>query len=135
MPTLNNVVCGQKSPIEKGGLGFNSNKKNKSKRFKKKVQEQVKNSSKIVCFKCKIQGNHVRSWPLKKKPPSHKQQGKQPQVQSHTQLQVEERPLPKKTQDNTPQVEKSIGKKVKVDVATYVLGKVTSLVLAREVAF
>ncbi|KAE8772918.1 hypothetical protein D1007_54980 [Hordeum vulgare] len=112
MSTLNNVLCGQKSPIDKGGLGFNSNK-NKSKSFKKKGQEQVKNSAKIVCFKCKIEGHHVRSCPLKKKPQSHKQQGKRPQVQSHTKLQVEERPLPEKTQANIPQVEKSIGKKVK----------------------
>ncbi|KAE8784129.1 hypothetical protein D1007_42345 [Hordeum vulgare] len=113
MSTLNNVLCGQKSPIDKVGLGFNSNKKNKSKSFKKKGQEQVKNSTKIVCFKCTIEGHHVRSCPLKKKPPSHKQQGKWPQVQSHTQLQVEERPLPKETQVNTPQGEKSIEKKVK----------------------
>ncbi|KAE8799457.1 hypothetical protein D1007_25228 [Hordeum vulgare] len=41
MSTLSNVLCGQKSPIDKGGLGFNSNKKNKSKSFKKKGQEQV----------------------------------------------------------------------------------------------
>ncbi|KAE8815672.1 hypothetical protein D1007_06858 [Hordeum vulgare] len=113
MSTLNNVLCGQKSPNDKGGLGFNSNKKENSKNFKKKGQEQVKNSAKIICFKCKIEGHHVRSSPLKKKPQSHSQQGKRPQVQSHTQLQVEERPLPKKTQDNTPHVEKSIGKKLK----------------------
>ncbi|KAE8766640.1 hypothetical protein D1007_62110 [Hordeum vulgare] len=113
MSTLNNVLCGQKSPINKGRLGFNSNNKSKSKSFKKKGQEQVKNSAKIICNKCKIEGHHVRSFPLKKKPQSHKQQGKQPQVQSHTQLQVEERPLLKKTQANIPQVEKSIGKKVK----------------------
>ena len=36
MSTLNNVLCGQKSPNDKYGLGFNSNKKNKSKSFKKK---------------------------------------------------------------------------------------------------
>ncbi|KAE8785524.1 hypothetical protein D1007_40764 [Hordeum vulgare] len=113
MSTLNNVLCGQKSLNDKDGLGFNSNKKKKSKNLKKKGQEQVKNSAKIICFKCKIEGHHVRSCPLKKKPQSHKQQGKRPQVQSHTQLQVEERPLPKKTQANTPHVEKSIGKKLK----------------------
>ncbi|KAE8779552.1 40S ribosomal protein S5-1 [Hordeum vulgare] len=113
MSTPNNVLCGQKSPNEKYGLGFNSNKKNKSKSFKKKGQEQVKNSAKIICFKCKIEGHHVRSCSLKKKPQSHKQQGKRPQVHSHTQLQVEERPLPKKAEANTPHVEKSIGKKLK----------------------
>ncbi|KAE8792246.1 hypothetical protein D1007_33248 [Hordeum vulgare] len=59
MSTLNNVLCGKKSPNEKDGLGFNSNKKKKSKNFKKKGQEQVKNSSKIICFKCKIEGHHV----------------------------------------------------------------------------
>ncbi|KAE8819766.1 hypothetical protein D1007_02435 [Hordeum vulgare] len=53
MSTLNNVLCGQKSAIDKGGLGLNSNKKNKSKSFKKKGQVQVKNSAKIVCLKCK----------------------------------------------------------------------------------
>ena len=52
---------------------------------KKKGQEQVKNSAKIVCFKCKVEGHHVRSCPLKKKPISDKQQGKRPQVHSHAQ--------------------------------------------------
>ena len=89
MPTLKNILCGQKSPNDKYGLGFNSNKKNKSKSFKKKGQEQVKNLAKIICFKCKIERHHVRSCPLEKKPQSHKQQGKRPQVHSHTQLQVD----------------------------------------------
>ncbi|KAE8768376.1 hypothetical protein D1007_60162 [Hordeum vulgare] len=71
MSKLNNVFCVQKSPNNKGGLGLNSNKKKKSKSFKKKGQEQVKNSAKIVCLKCKIEGHHVRSCPLKKKPQSH----------------------------------------------------------------
>ncbi|KAE8780460.1 hypothetical protein D1007_46383 [Hordeum vulgare] len=84
MSTINNVLCGQKSPNDKDGLGFNSNKKNKSKSFKKNDQEQVKNSAKIVCFKCKIEGHPVRSFPLKKKPQSHKQPGKRTQVQTHT---------------------------------------------------
>jgi len=111
--TLNNILSVQKSPNDKGGLGFNSNKKKKSMINKKKGQEQVKYSAKIVCFKCKIEGHHVRSCPMKKVSPSKKQQGKRPQVQSHAQRQVEERPLPKKTQVNAPQVEKSIEKKVK----------------------
>ncbi|KAE8781227.1 hypothetical protein D1007_45548 [Hordeum vulgare] len=51
MSTLNNVLCGRKSPNDKNGLGFNSNKKKKSKSFKKKGQEQVKNLAKIICFK------------------------------------------------------------------------------------
>ena len=50
---------------------------------------------------------------MKKKPISDKQQGKQPQVHSHSQPQVEEKPLPKKTQSNASQVEKSSEKKVK----------------------
>ena len=111
--TLNNILSVQKSPNDKGGLGFNSNKKNKSKRIKKKGQEQVKNSAKIICFKCKIEGHHVRSCPLKNKAISEKQQGKRPQVQSHAQPQVEERTLPKKTQVNASLVEKSSEKKVK----------------------
>ena len=57
--------------------------------------------------------HHVRSCPLKKKPISDKQQGKRPQVHSHSQPQVEERPLPKKTQVNASQIEKSSEKKVK----------------------
>ena len=40
-------------------------------------------------------------------------QGNQTQVHSHAQPQVEERPLPKKTQANASQVEKSSEKKVK----------------------
>src|SRR5215216_2871702 len=81
--TLNNILSVQKSPNDKGGLGFNSNKKRKYKMNKNKGQEQIKNSAKIVCFKCKIEGHHVRSCPLKKKPISDKQQGKRPQVHSH----------------------------------------------------
>ena len=107
--TLDNILSGQKSPNDKGGLGFNSNKKKKSKNNKNKGQAQVKNSAKIICFKCKIEGHHVRSCPLKKKPHCDKQQGKRPQVPN----QVEERPLPKKTQVNASQVEKSSEKKVK----------------------
>ena len=111
--TLNNILSVQKSPNDKGGLGFNSNKKKKSKVNKKKGQEQVKNSAKIVCFKCKVEGHHVRSCPLKKKPISDKQQGKRPQVHSHSQPQVEEKPLLRKTQAYASQVEKSSEKKVK----------------------
>src|SRR3954464_14563317 len=65
--TLDKVLCGQQSPNNKGGLGFNSNN-NKSMFIKKKGQSKVKNSAKIICFKCKVEGHHVRSCPLKKKP-------------------------------------------------------------------
>ncbi|KAE8798022.1 hypothetical protein D1007_26758 [Hordeum vulgare] len=95
IPTLNNVLCEQTSPNDKNELGVNSNKN-------KRGLEQVKNSAKIICFKCKVKGHHVRSCPLKTKSQSHKQQGKRPQTQSHIQLQVEGRPLPNKTQANTP---------------------------------
>jgi hypothetical protein len=80
--TLNNILSVQKSPNEKSGLGFNSNNKNKSKSNKKKKgQDQVKNLAKIVCFKCKIEGHHVRSSPLKKHL-NEKQQGKRAQGQA-----------------------------------------------------
>ena len=96
--TLDNVLSVQRCPNDKSGLGFNANNKNKSKSIKKnKGQEQAKDSAKIVCFKCKVEGHHVRSCPLKKKRLSEKQQGKKPQV--------EERPLPKKNQATPPQVE------------------------------
>jgi hypothetical protein len=73
----------QRRPNDKSGLGFKSNIKIKSKPIKKnKGQEQVKDSAKIVCFKCKVEGHHVRSCPLKKKSLSEKQQGKKPQVQT-----------------------------------------------------
>lgn len=111
--TLNNILSVQKSPNDKDGLGFNSNKNKKSKRNKKKGQEQLKNSAKIICFKCKTEGHHVRACPLKKKAISDKQQGKRPQVQSHAQPQVEERPIPRKTQVNASLVEKSSEKKMK----------------------
>ena len=78
--TLNNILSVQKSPNDKGGLGFNSNKKKMSKMNKRKGQEQVRNSAKIVCFKCKVEEHHVRSCPLKKKAISVKQQGKRAQV-------------------------------------------------------
>ena len=111
MSTLNNVLCGQNPQMK--NIDFNSNKKKKSKMNNKKGQKQVKSSAKIICFKCKIEGHHVRSCPLKKKAISDKQQGKRLKVHSHAQPQVEERPLPKKTQANASQVEKSSEKKVK----------------------
>jgi hypothetical protein len=112
--TLNKILSVQKSPNDKSGLGFKSNNKNKSNiNKKKKGQEQVKNLAKIVCFKCKIEGHHVRYCPLKKKPLSEKQQEKRPQVQGHAKPRVEERSLPKKNQANAPLVEKSSEKKVK----------------------
>ncbi|KAE8794174.1 hypothetical protein D1007_31047 [Hordeum vulgare] len=94
MSTLNNVLCEQTSPNDKNDVGVNSNKN-------KRGLEQVKNSTKIICFKCKVKGHHVRSCPLKTKSQSHKQRGKRPQTQSHIQLQVEERPLPKSTGKKT----------------------------------
>ena len=106
--TLDKVLCGQQSPNDKGGLGFNSKNK-KSMFIKKKGQPQVKNSAKIICFKCKVEGHHVRSCPLKKKPLCDKQLGKIPQVQP----QGEERSLPKETQVNDLQVGKSTKKKEK----------------------
>ena len=102
--TLNNILSGQKSPHDKGGLGFISN--NKKSKKKKKGQDQVKNDANITCFKCKNVGHHVRYCPLKKKASNVKQQGKRPQVQSQGQPQLEERPLPMMNQDNAPQVEK-----------------------------
>jgi hypothetical protein len=112
--TLNKILSVQKSPNDKSGLGFKSNNKNKSKINKKnKGQEKVKNLAKVVCFKCKFEGHHVRSCPLKKKPLSEKQQGKRPQVQGHAQPRVEERSLPKINQDNVPLMEKSSEKKMK----------------------
>ena len=68
---------------------------------------------KIVCFKCNIEGHHVRSCPLKEKHLSKKKQEKRPhgQGQSQAQLQVEDKTLPKKNQVNVPQVKNSIKKK------------------------
>jgi hypothetical protein len=108
---LDNILSVQKSPNDKSGLGFNSNDKNKSKSNKKKGQDQVKNLAKIVCFKCKIEGHHVRSCPLKKKHLSEKQQGKRPQGQAQERPQVEDRPLPKKKQDGASQIKKSMKKR------------------------
>ena len=39
--TLNNILCVQKSPNDKAGLRFNSNKKKKSKRIKKKETQRL----------------------------------------------------------------------------------------------
>ncbi|KAK1667260.1 hypothetical protein QYE76_055419 [Lolium multiflorum] len=106
---LDTMLSMQQSPNDKSGLGFKSNNKNKSKNNnKKKGQVQVKDPAKIVCFKCNIEGHHVRSCPLKKK-----QKGKRPQAQTHIQPQVEEIPLPKKKQANAPIVEKPSEKKEK----------------------
>ncbi|KAK1648314.1 hypothetical protein QYE76_066119 [Lolium multiflorum] len=113
---------GKQSPNDKSGLGFNSNNKNKSTTHKrKKGQGHVKDPAKIVCFKCKIEGHHVRSCPLKKKPLGEKKQGKRPQDgahglpqgQAHGLPRLEERPLPKKDQAKAPVVEKSSEKKEK----------------------
>ncbi|KAK1692239.1 hypothetical protein QYE76_008936 [Lolium multiflorum] len=113
---LDKMLSVQQSPNDKSGLGFNSNNKNKSKSKsnKKKGQDKVKDPAKLVCFKCKVEGHHVRSCPLKKKNHlSEKQQGKRPQGQgqAHARPQVEDRPLPKKNQDIVPQEKKSIKKK------------------------
>ncbi|KAK1680364.1 hypothetical protein QYE76_041212 [Lolium multiflorum] len=86
---------------------------------RKKGQGHVKDPAKIVCFKCKIEGHHVRSCPLKKKPLGEKKQGKRPQDgahglpqgQAHGLPRLEERPLPKKDQAKAPVVEKSSEKK------------------------
>ncbi|KAK1678505.1 hypothetical protein QYE76_039353 [Lolium multiflorum] len=112
---LDKMLSVQQSPNDKSGLGFNSNNKNKSKSKsnKKKGQDKVKDPAKLVCFKCKVEGHHVRSCPLKKKKHlSEKQQGKRPQGQgqAHARPQVEDRPLPKKNQDIVPQEKKSIKK-------------------------
>jgi hypothetical protein len=111
--TLDNILSVRRSPNDKRGLGFHSNNKNKSKSNNKKGQDQVKNSAKIVCFKCKVEGHHVRSCPLKKKHLSEKQQGKRPQDQGQAQAQPQfkDGPLPKKNQDKAPQVKKSIKKR------------------------
>jgi hypothetical protein len=110
--TLDNILSVQKSPNDKSGLGFNSNVKNKSKSNNtKKGQEQVKNLAKIICFKCKVEGHHVRSCPLKKKQLSEKQQRKRPQGKAQAQPQVEDRPLPKKNEVKAPQVKKSMKKR------------------------
>ncbi|KAK1650705.1 hypothetical protein QYE76_068510 [Lolium multiflorum] len=113
---LDKMLSVQQSPNDKSGLGFNSNNKNKSKSKsnKKKGQDKVKDPAKLVCFKCKVEGHHVRSCPLKKKKHlSEKQQGKRPQGQgqAHARPQVEDRPLPKKNQDIVPQEKKSIKKR------------------------
>ncbi|KAK1696440.1 hypothetical protein QYE76_013137 [Lolium multiflorum] len=112
---LDKMLSMQQSPNDKSGLGFNSNNKNKSKSKsnKKKGQDKVKDPAKLVCFKCKVEGHHVRSCPLKKKKHlSEKQQGKpQGQGQAHARPQVEDRPLPKKNQDIVPQEKKSIKKR------------------------
>jgi hypothetical protein len=102
----------QQSPNDKSGLGFKSNNKIKSKSNKKKGQDKVKDSAKIVCFKCKVEGHHVRSCPLKKKKHlSEKQQGKRPQGQSQAQPQVEDMSLPKMIEAKAPQVKKSTKKR------------------------
>jgi hypothetical protein len=106
---LNNILSVQKSPNDKSGPGFNSNNNKKSKSNMNKGKDQVNNLAKIVCFKCKIEGHHVRSCPLKKKQVSEKQQGKQPQGKAPPQL--ENRPLPKKNQDKAPLIKKSMKKR------------------------
>ena len=57
---LDNMLSVQQFPNDKSGLGFNSNNKNKSKVEKKRGQVQIKNPAKITCFKCKVEGHHVR---------------------------------------------------------------------------
>ena len=112
---LDNMLSAQQSPNDKSGLGFNSNNKDKSKveKKKKKGQVQIKNPANIICFKCKVEGHHVRDCPMKKKYLSEKQLGKRPLVQSRAQPRVEQRSPPKKTQANAPQVEEPIKKKKK----------------------
>jgi hypothetical protein len=117
--TLNKILGVQKSPHNKSGLGFNSSNK-KSKKVNDKGQDSVKNLANIICFKCKKEGHHVRSCPLKKKHLNKKQQGKWPQVQPQVQPQVEERPQPMTNQVNAPQVEKIKKKKRKGSTCCYI---------------
>ena len=80
---LDKMLSVQQSLNDKSGLGYISNNKKKfMNNNKKKGQEQVKDSAKITCFKCNIEGHHIRSCPLKKKPLSRKQEGKRPIVES-----------------------------------------------------
>ena len=78
---------------------------------------RAKNKSRIrprlFASSAKLRGIMLDLAPLKKKAISDKQQGKRPKVQSHAQPQVEERPLPKKTEVNASCVEKSSEKNVK----------------------
>ncbi|KAK1677583.1 hypothetical protein QYE76_038431 [Lolium multiflorum] len=107
-------TCVVTNYVRESGLGLNSDNKNKSTTHKrKKGQGHVKDPAKIVCFKCKIEGHHVRSCPLKKKPHGEKKQGKRPQDGAHGLPRLEERPLPKKDQAKAPVVEKSSEKKEK----------------------
>ncbi|KAK1687102.1 hypothetical protein QYE76_047950 [Lolium multiflorum] len=114
---------GKQFPNDKSGLGFNSNNKNKSTHKRKKGQGHVKDPAKIVCFKCKIEGHHVRLCPLKKKPLGEKKQGKRPQDgvhglpqgQAQGLPQREEGPLTEKDQAKAPVAEKSSCKMEKTE--------------------
>ncbi|KAK1664249.1 hypothetical protein QYE76_052408 [Lolium multiflorum] len=64
---LDTMLSMQQSPNDKSGLGFKSNNKNKPKNNNKKKGQYKSKTAKIVCFKCNIEGHHVRSCPLKKK--------------------------------------------------------------------
>ncbi|KAE8797637.1 hypothetical protein D1007_27104 [Hordeum vulgare] len=128
MSTLNNVLCEQTSPDDKNDVGVNSNKN-------KRGLEQVKNLAKIICFKCKVKGHHVRSCPLKTKSQSHKQQGKLPKLNHIFSYKLKEGLFPIRPKPTLPEVRNQLGRKQRVDVATYVVRRVTSLRLAQEVTY
>ena len=134
--TLDNMLSVQRRPNDKSGLGFNSNNKNKSKYNKKrKGQEQINNSAKIVCFKCKVEGHHIRSCPLKKKPLSEEQQGNRSQVQSHAQPHVEERLFPRRIKLMLLVLRNQLRRKEEANVATYVVKRATLLLHALTVPY
>ena len=91
---------------------------------KKKGHEQVKDSAKIVCFKCKVEWHHVRSCPLKKKSLSEKQQGKRPQDQLKL-LKLKKGHFPRSIKLLLPKLRFQLRRVVEADVATYAVRRAT----------
>ncbi|KAK1694338.1 hypothetical protein QYE76_011035 [Lolium multiflorum] len=136
------MLSEQQSPNDKSGLGFKSNNKNKSTTHRrKKGQGHVKDPAKIVCFKCKLEGHHVRSCTLKKKPLGEKKQGNRPQDGAHGLPQgqahglpqdeahglprLEERPLPRRIKPRLPLWRNQVRRRRREGHATYAMRRAT----------
>ncbi|KAK1678288.1 hypothetical protein QYE76_039136 [Lolium multiflorum] len=119
---LDKMLSVQQSPNDKSGLGFNSNNKNKSKKNnKKKGQVQVKDPTKIVCFKCKIEGHHIRSCPLKKK-----QKGNGLKLKLIFNLKLKKCHFPRRIKPMLPLWRNLVRRRRRKELATYAVRRATS---------
>ncbi|KAK1666659.1 hypothetical protein QYE76_054818 [Lolium multiflorum] len=119
---LDTMLSMQQSPNDKSGLGLKSNNKNKSNNNNNnKGQVQVKDPAKIVCFKCNIEGHHVRSCPLKKK-----QKGSGLKLKLIFNLKLKKYHFPRINKPMLPLWTNLVRRRRRKELATYAVRRATS---------